>query len=153
MNHEQIAYSKLSAGCDAEKAGDFSRAIKEYLCGLEHPSEDFDTRYLLNNNLGYSLIQVGEYVEAEKYCREAISINPHRYNAHKNLGLALRGQGQYLEAANSLQLASMMSANPRARKHLDELLSEHPELKDSLDNLEVVEIKRNVIQGRSDLVH
>ena len=153
MNHEQIACLKLSAGCDAEDAGDFYRAIKEYLCGLEHPSEDFDTRYFLNNNLGYSLIQVGEYVEAEKYCREAISINPHRYNAHKNLGLALKGQGQYLEAANSLQLASMMSANPRARKHLDELLFEHPEIKDSLDHLEVVEIKRNVIQGRSDLVH
>lgn len=153
MNHEKTAYLKLSAGCYAEQVGDFHRAIIEYRSGLEHPTEDFDTMYLLNNNLGYSLIQIGEYIEAEKYCRAAISINRHRYNAHKNLGLALQGQGKYLDAANSLQLASLMSKNPRAKKHLEDLLSDHPEIEASLKQFETIELKHQVILGQSEMVH
>jgi tetratricopeptide (TPR) repeat protein len=153
VNQNDIDYLRLVAGCSAEKAGDFHRAASEYREGLIHPSEDFDTSYFLNNNLGYSLIQIGEYSEAENYCREAISINPHRYNAHKNLGLALQGQGQYVEAALSLQLASVISNDPRAQRHLDELLSEHPEVKGSLKTYTIIEEKRTPISGQSSMVH
>jgi tetratricopeptide (TPR) repeat protein len=155
MKPKNIARSKLLSGCAAENIGDFDLAVKEYRKGLEHPSEDFFVQYFLNNNLGYSLIQIGDFADAEKYCRQAIEIDPHKYNAHKNLGLALQGEGQYLGAANSLQLASMMSPNPRAKQHLDELLSEHPEIKDLMQELEVVETKYHIVQigTSSNVVH
>lgn len=153
MNQNEIAYSKLEAGCNAENRRDFHRAVTEYRKGLTYLTEDFDTSYFLNNNLGYSLIQIGEYAEAEKYCREAIVINPHRYNAHKNLGLSLQGQGRYVDAALSLQLASVMSSNPRAQNHLDELLSEHPEVKESLKSYTITEKKCHFTQGQSGMVH
>jgi len=153
MNTDEKAYEKLAAGCNAEKIGDFARAVSEYRVGLDYPSEDFDTSYFLHNNLGFSLIQIGKYAEAEHYCRLAIEINPHRYNAHKNLGLALQSQGQLVEAALSLQLASVMSNNPRAGKHLDELLAEHPEIKEHLKTYTVIEEPHPFTEGRSTMVH
>lgn len=154
MNSEDLAYSKLCAGCNAEKVGNFNLAAREYQRGLGFSTEDFETAYFLNNNLGYSLIQLGEFVEAEIYCREAISIDPHKYNSHKNLGLALQGQGRFVEAALSLQLASVMSSNPRAQKHLDELLAEHPEVESSLRTHTVIEGDQHVFHGHfSGSVH
>jgi tetratricopeptide (TPR) repeat protein len=153
MNSEDLAYSKLYAGCNAEKSGDFNLAAREYRSGLEFVTEDFDTAYFLNNNLGYSLIQLGDFVEAEIYCREAILIDPHRYNSYKNLGLALQGQGQFIEAALALQLASVMSSDPRAEKHLEELLSVHPEAKSSLKTYTVIESEQHIFQGQSSSIH
>lgn len=153
MNTEKIAYEKLATGCNAEKTGDFARAVNEYRTGLDYPTENFDTSYFLHNNLGFSLIQIREYAEAEHHCRLAIEINPHRYNAHKNLGLALLSQGQLVEAALSLQLASVMSNDPRAGRHLDELLSEHPEIRGCLKTYTVIEEPRPFTEGRSTMIH
>jgi tetratricopeptide (TPR) repeat protein len=132
MDTEEIAYKKLADGCMAEQASDFRRAIREYRTGLNCPTEDFDTAYFLRNNLGYSLVQVGEYAEAEIFCRQAIEIDPHQYNAHKNLGLALQGQGRFFDAALSLERAAIISDkfDRRSFAHYIELCEEHPEVLD-----------------------
>ena len=153
MSADNMAYEKLIAGCNAEKTGDFDLAASEYRTGLEYPTEDFDIAYFMHNNLGFSLIQIGEYVEAEHFCRLAIKINPHRYNAHKNLGLALQGQGQLIEAALSLQIASVICSDPRAGRHLEELLADHPEIRKHLKTFTVVEEPRPLTKGRSRMVH
>jgi tetratricopeptide (TPR) repeat protein len=75
--------------------------------------------YFLNNNLGYSLVQVGLFEEAEPYLRAAIEIDPQRQNAYKNPGLSLQGQRRYSEAAISyLESVKTCPADPRAFKHL-----------------------------------
>ena len=77
----------------------------------------------------YSLNQLGRYAEGADYCRRAITISQQPPNAHKNLGLALVGQGRYREAAESFIAATQAdAADPRSLRHLEALLSEHPEL-------------------------
>jgi hypothetical protein len=63
----------------------------------------------------------------------------------------LQGQGKYLEAANSLQRASLMSDDPRAGRHLEELLEAHPEIKDSFKRVKAVEEGYIIIQNLSKL--
>ena len=88
-------------------------------------------KYFGNNNLGYSLIQLGRFDEAEDYCLAAIEVNGHRHNAHKNLGLARAGQGRWLDAALSLtEAARLCPEDPRAWLHLQKLLAERPALLD-----------------------
>jgi tetratricopeptide (TPR) repeat protein len=151
MNQEKDAFFRLTAGQVAEQAGEFSIAADEYRKGLKNKISNEDTAYFLNNNLGYSLNQIGKFDEAEGYCREAITIDSTRYNAHKNLGLALQGLGKWLEAAISLQRASLVSKDPRAGKHLKELLKDHPEIKDSFKKLKIVQEGYAFIQNPSKL--
>jgi Flp pilus assembly protein TadD len=93
--------------------------------------EDPAVKYFGNNNLGYSLIQLGRFDEAEDYCLAAIEVNGHRHNAHKNLGLARAGQGRWLDAALSLtEAARLCPEDPRAWLHLQKLLAERPALLD-----------------------
>jgi tetratricopeptide (TPR) repeat protein len=92
--------------------------------------------YFLNNNLGYSLVQVGLFEEAEPYLRAAIEIDPKRLNAYKNLGLSLQGQRRYSEAAISyLESIKTCPADSRAFKHLEALVDEHPELTTQVPHL------------------
>ena len=94
--------------------------------------------YLLNNNLGYSLNQLGRHGEAESYCRAAIAIDAGRHNAHKNLGLSLQGQGKYLEAAQCfLQATQAAPDDLRALGHLEDLLAQHEEI--GKEHLEILE--------------
>jgi Flp pilus assembly protein TadD len=82
--------------------------------------------YFAYNNLGYCLIQLGHFAEAEALCRQAIRRDPHRQNAHKNLGLALVGQGRYPDAAWSLLAAVHAEPrDPRAVRHLEALRRDH----------------------------
>lgn len=139
LNDERKAHFRLVAGIIAEKAGNFRAAVGEYRKGLENPTSSLDTQYFLHNNIGYSLVQLGEFAEAETWCRKAVTIDSTRYNAFKNLGLALEGQGKYLEAAKSLERASLMSPNPRAKAHLEALLVAHPEVRAAFEPAEIVQ--------------
>jgi len=156
------ADKKLAIGCMAEQVNDFNRAIREYRTGLNYPTDDFDTAYFLRNNLGYSLVQIGEYAEAELYCRQAIEIDPHRYNAHKNLGLALQGQGHYCEASVSLERAAIISDkfDRRAFIHYMDLCEEHPEVLEFMRNRTadkksqlIKDDKSLIISNQSSVVH
>jgi tetratricopeptide (TPR) repeat protein len=77
----------------------------------------------------YSLNQLGDFVQGERYCNEATTIDPRRPNAYKNLGLALQGQQRWAEAARCfVQATQVDAADPRSLRHLVELLQAHPEL-------------------------
>lgn len=119
----------LALGQMAEQAGDYFLAVSFYREALSMEPATSWTWYFIQNNLGYSLNQLGRYDEAEIYCRRAISTIPELPNAHKNLGLALIGLKRFSDAAISFVTAT--HAEPldhRATGHLEELLDSHPEL-------------------------
>jgi tetratricopeptide (TPR) repeat protein len=128
-NPETKAFCFLEMGKLAERHREYQDAVGFYSRAFELEQEGNETWYFLNNNLGYSLNQIGRHAEAEGYCRRAIAVDPSRHNAHKNLGLSLRGQGRYREAAASLLEA--VKHNPgdtRAMGHLEEMLECRQEL-------------------------
>lgn len=128
-NPEEAARLALAEGCQREQCLDWDGAIASYRQALEADPQDPLVRYFSNNNLGYSLLQLGRFDEAEEYCEAAIQINPAQYNAHKNLGLALEGQGRWMDAALSLaEAARLCPENTRAWMHLQHLLSRKPNL-------------------------
>jgi tetratricopeptide (TPR) repeat protein len=123
------AHCFLETGRAHEKKRDFQAAANAYRQGLAYPPAWTRTWYFLNNNLGYSLNQLGSFSEAEGYCRTAIAFQPHMYNAHKNLGVSLQGQGRFVEAAGSLLEATRIApSDRRALGRLEELLTRHPEV-------------------------
>ena len=119
-----------------EHANDFESAYRFYLAALELKPNNVFYRYFIHNNVGYSMNQLGRYVDAEKHLREAIEIDPDRANAHKNLGLSLEGQGRYPEAARSFIAAVQANASDsRALQHLEELVKRHPEIHAEMSDL------------------
>lgn len=126
---EQRAGCVLAFGQLMESIGDFKAAVVYYKEALTLEPAQTSTWYFVNNNLGYSLNQLREFTEGEKYCRKAIEIDPSRPNAFKNLGLALYGQGHYHGAANCFVTATQVNAaDSRSLGHLEVLIKEHPEL-------------------------
>lgn len=119
----------LAMGQTMEQVGDFAAAVRYYWEAFAFEPTNTWTWYFINNNLGYSLNQLGNYAEGERFCRAAIGINPNRPNGYKNLGLALQGQGRFAEAARCFVQATQADAgDARSLKHLEELLTQHPEL-------------------------
>ena len=106
-NQDKMAECYLDLGRLSEQDDNYEDAVRYYSLAFTMPAGSDRTWYFLNNNLGYSLVRLERYAEAEACCRRAIAINPFQYNAHKNLGLSLRGQGRFLDAATSFLIASM----------------------------------------------
>jgi tetratricopeptide (TPR) repeat protein len=126
---ETLAQCGLVRGQNMEKKEDYSAAIVHYARGLSlQPHEPF-TCYFLNNNMGYSLIQLKQYEQAEAYCRAAIRLDPSRSNGHKNLGLALLGLDDVPGAVESwINATKADAADPRSLRHLEKILAARPEL-------------------------
>jgi tetratricopeptide (TPR) repeat protein len=119
----------LTLGQLLEQSEDLSAAAEVYSRGLALEAGPEEVRYLLCNNLGYCLNQLGRFAEAEPLCLAAIALDPERYNAHKNLGVALEGQGRYVEAARCyVQATRRNPGDPRALHHLETMLARHPEV-------------------------
>ncbi|MDZ7752651.1 MAG: tetratricopeptide repeat protein [Gammaproteobacteria bacterium] len=119
----------LNLGQLQEQTEDFQDARDSYLRGLTLDAGEAGVRYLLNNNLGYTLNQLGEYEAAQAYCIKAIEIDPARHNAWKNLGASFEGQGRPAAAAGMyLKAAELHPRDPRALCHLVELVAQHPEV-------------------------
>ena len=138
---EMKASALLAAGQLMEQIGDYAAALSFYARGLEVGPSDPQVRYLLENNSGYCLNRTGRYAEAERHCREAITWNPHRYNAYKNLGVSAEGQGRFDEAARAYICATI--ANPfdlRAYRRLERLLAAHTEV--ASENADIVKHAR-----------
>lgn len=133
---ERQAGFYLAAGQLLEQMGDFTSAVLAYSQALRMEPARTLTWYLIHNNLGYSLNQLGRFSEAEAYCRAAIAIDPQRCNAYKNLGVALEGQGQLAEAARQyVRAVRANSADPRALRQLEKLVKLHPELTQEMPEL------------------
>jgi len=138
---EKQAGAYLGLGQTMEKMKEYQAAISFYSQALSLGPTNTPTWYLINNNLGFCLNHFERYVDAEKYCRVAIGIDPERPNAYKNLGISLAGQGQYAEAARNYVLATrVQAADGRALKLLEQLFQDHSEINrefpDILDQVE-----------------
>ena len=132
------AFCLLALGQMKEKQEDIAGAMEWYLKAfLMEPGGD-DNWYLLHNNLGYCMNQLGRHAEAAELCRKAIRIDAGRHNAHKNLGLALEGLGRYADAAASyITAAENCQVDPRAFLHLEALLRSHPEIEKEIQDLRI----------------
>lgn len=134
----------LAIGQNYEGLGDFAAAAEAYARGVALEPVGSRTWYLLNNNLGYSLNQLGRHAEAERWCRAAIQVDPERHNAYKNLGVACSAQGRHAEAIRCYITATdRCIRDPRAFGLLVELLRAHPEIVEESPEL-VPEIERCV---------
>ncbi len=126
---EEKAEMYFFIGQAMERIDDFESAVRFYMQAMESRPRNGLYWYFIHNNIGFSLNQLERYVDAEKYLREAIDIDPNRANAHKNLGLSLEGQGRNAEAVQSYIAAIQANASDsRALKHLEELANRQREL-------------------------
>jgi tetratricopeptide (TPR) repeat protein len=126
---EPKASCLLAMGQMMESADDYPSAVRFYKEALALEPVQTDVWYFINNNLGYSLNRLGNFIEGERYCRKAIAINPARENGFKNLGLALAGQARFQEAARCFVAATRMNAaDPRSCALLQDLLNTHTDL-------------------------
>ncbi len=126
---ESKARGVLALGQMMESIADYRSAVAHYKEAFAIEPVQTDAWYFINNNLGFSFNQLGQFGEGERYCRKAIEIDPNRPNGFKNLGLALSGQGDFREAARCFLTATQVNAaDPRAFHLLRELLKQHPEL-------------------------
>jgi tetratricopeptide (TPR) repeat protein len=123
------AATVLAMGQTMEQVGDYESAVRYYREAFAFEPVHTRTWYFINNNLGFSLNELGKFGEGEPFCRAAIGIDPQRPNGFKNLGIACRGQGRYAEAADCFVMATRVDASDgRSLKLLEELLEQHPEL-------------------------
>jgi tetratricopeptide (TPR) repeat protein len=146
---DEAARAHLTLGCVHEHELDWEAAIASYRQVLANDPQDLTVKYFGNNNFGYSLIQLGQFDEAEDYCLAAIEVDVHRHNAHKNLGLVYQGQGRWLDAALSFLTAYELNPrDPRAWHHLQQLLVAKQELLRQSDALRAgVKAMKEVIAG------
>ena len=117
-------------------------------CNAELLRLDPDNASALNN-IGAALWNLGRYVEAEQYFREAVSANPNYPDASSNLGNVLRCKGQFGESEVFLRRA--LKSNPNftdAQCHLAFTLIGHGRLRDAQARL------KNVLKGalRADAI-
>jgi Tfp pilus assembly protein PilF len=126
---EKRAGGYLALGQLLEQQHRFADAAAMYATGLETGAVTGEVGYFLHNNQGYCLNALGRHGEAEACCRAAIALDPRRHNAYKNVGIALAGQGRVPEAAQALLEADRRCpADPRARRHLVDLLQAHADV-------------------------
>lgn len=133
---EEEASCYLALGQLQEQIQDYEAAVTYYRAAFGMHSGNTATWYWINNNLGYCLIQLGQFKEAEGHLRAALAIDANRPNAFKNLGLAQLGQWQHAKAAECFLRATQVdAADARSLNHLQELVDAHPELLDEVPDL------------------
>jgi tetratricopeptide (TPR) repeat protein len=123
------ARAHLMAGQIRERLGEWVAARACYEVAARNAHGDGALAYFARNNLGYCLNRLGSFAEAEQWCREAIAVDPARFNAHKNLGIALEALGNVSEAADCYRRAARAQPRDlRAARRLRILLAQHPEV-------------------------
>lgn len=119
----------LAMGQLMEQIRDYPAAIEFYQKAFALEPADNEVWYLIHNNLGFSLNVLERYAEGERFCREAIKINPRRHNAYKNLAISQEGLGNYPSAVlNFIEAVKHYAYDRRAIHHLADLLAKHLEL-------------------------
>lgn len=123
------SFALMKLGSFDEKQEDWINAVDSYTKAVAAGSPDPFVQYYANNNLGFSLIQLGLFEKAEGYCAAAINIDKNRYNAHKNLGLVRQGQERWREAAFCFAEAYRLCQQDKRAWHLlSALMTTHPEI-------------------------
>jgi tetratricopeptide (TPR) repeat protein len=133
---EKVGSAYLALGQLEESRGDFAAAVKRYREALALEPCVKHTWYLIHNNLGYSLNQLGAYAEAIPYLQRAVEIDPARANAYKNLGLAHQALGNLERAAELFITATQVNAaDSRSLNHLIALIDANPALEVDMPGL------------------
>ena len=128
-NPEQSAHCHLALGQIATDEQKLDIALKHFSAALELAPKKRKVGYVLHNNIGYCLNNLGRFVEGEKYCRTAIEMDWARASGYRNLGVSLQGQGNLIGAVWALAEAVRADAtDTRARQILDRLLAAHPDI-------------------------
>lgn len=132
-----IGSCHLAMGQLEEKRRDFISAAQHYRDGLALKTTEVHAQYFFNNNLGYSLNQLGKPKEAIPYLKRAKEVSPHLPNAYKNLALSYQALGDIKNAAELfIQATQVDASDSRSLRHLDELLRENPGLRVEIPDLE-----------------
>jgi tetratricopeptide (TPR) repeat protein len=123
-NAAQNAQCHLALGQIATDEQRLETALNHFVAALELKPDKKKITYVLLNNIGYCLNGLGRYVEAERYCRQALEIDWMRSSAYRNLGVSLEGQANFEGAAWALAEATKVDpADERARNLLKKLVS------------------------------
>jgi tetratricopeptide (TPR) repeat protein len=126
-NLEHSAHCHLALGQIATDEHQFEAALKHFSAALDVLPKKRKVLYVLENNIGYCLNQLGRFLEAEKHCRTAIDIDWTRASGFRNLGVSLHGQGNNIAAAWALvEAAKSDFADDRARLLLEKLIMSNP---------------------------
>jgi len=128
-NPEQSAHCHLALGQIATDEKQLDQALQHFTAALELAPKKRKVGYVLYNNIGYCLNNLGRFAEGEKHCRRAIEMDWARASGYRNLGVSLQGQGDLIGAAWALAEAVKVDAtDDRARQILDRLLAAHPKI-------------------------
>jgi len=96
----------LNIGFISQIKGDYNYASKCFISGINMPSFDRHSKYLLFLNYGTVLMSLSNYIESEKALSSALSIaqSPmERACAEHNIGLNLKLKGKYSEAISYIR--------------------------------------------------
>lgn len=111
--------------------------MNDQLCGLLTERKTSSTCRLVLHRNGNRLTKNEVSKRFKYYVRQAGINDKLHFHAFKNLGMSLRGQGKLGEAALSFVAAVRAdAADPRALKHLEELVAEHEELYEQVPDLD-----------------
>jgi len=133
---EKKAFCYLSMGQLLEQNRDFEAAISAYSQAYLLEPVNSTSWYFIHNNLGCCLNHCERYEEAERYCREAIRIDPTRYNAYINIGVALEGQERYAEAVRAfIRALKTNSSDTDVLQHLEDLVADHDEIASEITDI------------------
>lgn len=148
---EKKAFCYLSIGQLLEQNRDFESAISSYSQAYLLEPVNACSWYFIHNNLGCCLNHCERYEEAERYCREAIRIDPTRYNAYINLGVALEGQEKFADAVRAfVKAVKTNSADTDVLQHLEDLIADHEEIAGEIEDLtEQIEDCREAARRRT----
>ncbi len=134
---EKKAFCFLSMGQLMEQSKDYEAALEYYAQAMLLEPSNSCSWYFIHNNIGCCLNHTERYLEAERYCRDAIRIDPARYNAYINLGVSLEAQERFIEAARSFLDAIKANADDlELVQHLEELVTDHEEIASDITNIE-----------------
>lgn len=126
----------LAMGQLEEKRRDFESTAQHYRDGLALKQIEDHPLYFFNNNLGYSLNQLGKPKEAIPHLKRAKEVVPYLPNAYKNLALSYQALGDFINAAKLfIQATQVDAADPRSLYHLEELLDKNPGLEVEIPDL------------------
>jgi tetratricopeptide (TPR) repeat protein len=133
---EKKAFCYLSMGQLLEQGRDFEAAISAYSQAYLLEPVNSTSWYFIHNNLGCCLNHCERYEEAEKYCREAIRIDPTRYNAYINFGVALEGQEKFADAVRAfIKAMKANSSDTDVLQHLEDLVADHEEISSEITDI------------------
>ena len=116
---ETLGAIYLTLGQLEESRRDYTSAAQRYREALLLEPCSTPTWYLIHNNLGFSLNQLGDFAAAVPVLQHALKIDPTRPNAYKNLGLSHAGLGNFPEAVELFIAATQSNAtDERSLNHL-----------------------------------